>query len=75
MSNEYPSRDRIAIPSTGNAEDDAAEIDRFILHEKRMIEGICPNDCGPMVIDAPNDRTCPKCGFHQWSNVGFGKDY
>ena len=71
MAKDYPKRENVAMPTTGDAAEDARQIDLFILREKRMIEGICPNGCGPMVPSAPNERDCPLCKFHQWSNVPF----
>jgi hypothetical protein len=69
--NYYPSRENIGIPSTGDPDRDRAEIDLFILREKRQIEGICPNGCAPLVLDDPYNRHCPTCNFHGSSNVPF----
>ena len=72
MSHEYPSKDNIAFVSTGDAAKDDAIAEEFILHEKRLIEGICPNGCGPMVNSDAHNRDCPVCKFHQWSNAPIG---
>jgi rubrerythrin len=62
---------RMAIPSSG---DDAADQKALLdaaLHQARMDENICPNGCGPMVWDDPNNRHCPVCNFHGWCNVPY----
>ncbi len=75
MSNkDYPSTEMYATPITGDATKDAEIIDSFVLREKRLIEGICANGCGPMIILAPNERECPKCHFHNWSNLAFSAE-
>jgi len=58
----------LAIPSSGDPERDAAELERVYLHESRMAANICPNGCGAMVWDDPQNRHCPVCNFHGWSN-------
>lgn len=55
--------------SSGDPEEDARIAQGIELHEERMSRGICPNGCGPMVLADPYNQDCPKCGFHQWSNV------
>ena len=66
MSALYPSRDTVAIPSTGNREEDLRQIDAFVVHEKRLAEGMCPNGCGPLEPVSRWDAECAECGFH-WS--------
>ena len=63
MSLEYPTRENIGMPSTGDPEEDAKQIDDFIIREKRLAEGICSNGCGPMTELNLWDSECPKCGF------------
>lgn len=68
MSLPYPSRETIAIPSTGDTEEDLRQIDAAVLHEKRIAEGMCPNGCGPLAPTRDEfsrwDADCAKCGFH-----------
>lgn len=71
MSSEYPTSDFFAMPTSGDVELDAQRAEAFLIHEKRQIEGICPNGCAPMILDDPHNRHCPKCKFHGWSNVPF----
>jgi hypothetical protein len=67
---DYPRRENFAMVSTGDAEEDARQIDAFLVREKRLIEGICANGCGEMVKDGPGESHCPKCGF-TYSVTGF----
>lgn len=70
MSASYPSRETIAIPSTGDPDEDLQQLDAAVLHERRLAEGMCPNGCGPLELPAGPlrrwDADCPQCGFH-WS--------
>ena len=66
---EYPTRASVGIVTTGDPDKDAEIVDEFLIHEKRMIEGICPNGCAELVRDDAHSRHCPQCGFHGWSNV------
>lgn len=69
MNKDYPVPEMYSMPSTGDAAKDAQQIDAFVRREKLLIEGICPNGCGPMTMLAVNERECPACGFRQWSSA------
>ena len=60
---------RMAMPSSGDDAADQKALLHAALHEARMEENICPNGCGPMVWDDPNNRHCPACNFHGRCNV------
>lgn len=60
---EYPQYETIGIISSGDPEKDSRDIEAFMLHEKRLIEGICPNGCGPMVDDGNGESHCSVCPF------------
>lgn len=62
MSSKY---ERIAIPSSGDPEEDARELAQARRHSALMDEGMCPNGCGPRVASAEwqGCSECPKCGF------------
>lgn len=60
---DYPRRENIGMPSTGDPEEDARQIDDFLVREKRLMEGVCSNGCAPMIDDGGGDSHCPKCGF------------
>jgi len=70
MPEPYPTLENIGIPSTGDPERDRQEAERAVLHEKRLIEGVCPNGCrgGRLANLDPWRRRCPKCGFRQGMN-------
>jgi len=62
-------RNNFAIPSTGDPERDRIELERAHLHQSRMEINICPNGCGPMVLDDPHMRHCPVCKFVGWCST------
>ena len=57
--------------SSGNPEEDDAQMQRFLLHTARMEANICPNGCGPMTFLDPHNRECPACRFAGFSTVPF----
>ena len=72
MHRSYPSRETIAIPTTGDPEEDLRRIDAAVLHERCLAEGMCPNGCGPLKPSSGKysrwDADCERCGFHWSSN-------
>jgi hypothetical protein len=62
---------RMAIPSSGDDAKDQQELLAAALHQARMEENICPNGCGPMTWDDPQNRHCEVCHFHGWCNVPY----
>lgn len=66
---EYPSRDTITIPLTGDPEEDLLHLDRAVLQDRRIAEGVCPNGCAPLQASTPFAADCAVCGFHSWSNT------
>lgn len=63
MGRNYPRRENIGVLSTGDPEEDARQIEKFIIREKRLMEGLCSNGCAPMIDDGGGDSHCPECGF------------
>lgn len=59
----------IAFPSSGDPDRDREIAEEFLRHDRLIAEGMCPNGCGPMAEDDPQNQTCPVCGFHHWQNV------
>ncbi len=62
---EYPDKSKINIRSTGNPEEDQRIIERNHRDLRRIIEGIRPNNCGPIQknMNGKSGSHCPKCGF------------
>lgn len=56
--------------STGDPERDRREAEAFLIHDRRIAEGMCPNGHGPMVrIDEDGyEAECPVCFFHASGN-------
>lgn len=63
----YPRAANIAVASSGDPSQDQREIHAFVAREKRLIEGICANGCGPMTRTDAQTRECPACGFVHYS--------
>lgn len=61
----------IAFPASGNAEQDAAEARRINESVKRRELGLCPNGCGPMVLESSHWRSCPSCNYGEGSTKPF----
>jgi hypothetical protein len=60
----------IAIPSTGNPDEDRKQLASAELYQQRMDANVCPNGCGPMSWDDdPHTRHCSICGFVGWCNT------
>lgn len=54
----------LAMPSTGNAEQDDATLHDCARSTCMIAAGFCPNGCGEMNVDeAMQTKSCPACGF------------
>ena len=59
MAKPYPVREMF-LGATGG---DVQGAERLLIREKRLIEGICPNNCGHLTNEDARIRRCSKCGF------------
>lgn len=53
------------FPSTGDAGRDAEVAADIRRSQAYLAEGMCPNGCGPLVVDSPTKRHCERCPFVQ----------
>lgn len=53
----------IAMPSSGDPEQDRRDLEAAGQRMERMDRGRCPNDDGDLVVTEPGVRECPACGF------------
>lgn len=62
--------ENIGTVSSGDAAQDAADVEQFIKSSMLLDEGLCPNGCGPRLKGMPPETEgydggshCPVCGF------------
>lgn len=53
----------IATPSTGDPVKDRETLERFAKNDELIQAGKCPNGCGDLTSEKPNESRCPKCDF------------
>ena len=54
----------LAMPTTGNREQDEAYLHDAATTSAMIAANKCPNGCGEMVVHQVNKtKICPKCGF------------
>ena len=51
-----------AFNRDGDPAMDSPEQAKFRSNDRKIMEGMCPNGCGPMVQEG-NRQDCPKCKF------------
>ena len=61
----------IAIVSSGDADKDRADIDKFCRESDLIDAGMCPNGCGGMGTVDPYNAICLKCGFMYFCSGGL----
>lgn len=66
--------DSFSFPSTGSTAEDEKIADRFRQSSALMAKNICPNGCGDMIWDDPNNRHCPWCEFAGFSTKPYDMD-
>jgi hypothetical protein len=56
-------RESLAMPTTGNREQDDAHLTDAAISSALIAANFCPNGCGEMDNNIPGQASCPKCGF------------